>query len=49
MSCGTLKAAALRNGGYDVLDLIHAQAMDILDREMHNRGLLRTQDALETA
>ena len=49
MSCGTLKAAALRNGGYDVLDLIHAQAMDILDREMHSRGLLRTPDALATA
>ena len=49
MSCGTLKAAALRNGGYDVLDLIHAQAMDILEREMHSRDLLRTQDALATA
>jgi hypothetical protein len=49
MSCGTLKAAALRNGGYDALDLIHAQAMDILEREMHARGLLRTEDARERA
>ena len=49
MSCGTLKAAALRNGGYDALDLIHAQTMDILEREMHSRGLLQTKDALESA
>ena len=49
MSCGTLKAAALRNRAYDALDLIHAQTMDILEREMHNRGLLRLPDALETA
>lgn len=41
MACGTLKAAALRNGGYDALDLIHTQAMDILEREMNVRGLLR--------
>jgi hypothetical protein len=49
MSCGTLKAAALRNGGYDALDMIHAQTMDILEREMHSRGLLRAADALERA
>lgn len=49
MACGTLKAAALRNGGYDALDLIHVQTMDILEREMHSRGLLRTADALERA
>jgi hypothetical protein len=41
MQCGTLKAAALRNQGYDALDLIHSQTMDILDREMDSRGLLR--------
>ena len=49
MSCGTLKAAELRNRAYDALDLIHAQTMDILEREMDNRGLLRLPDALETA
>jgi hypothetical protein len=41
MSCGMLKAASLRNRGYDALDRIHDQAMDALQREMESRGLLR--------
>ncbi|SEK61531.1 hypothetical protein [Nitrosovibrio tenuis] len=49
MSCGMLKAATLRNQGYDVLDKIHLQAMDILYREMENRGLLRSAVTRELA
>jgi hypothetical protein len=37
MCCGMLKAASLRNRGYDMLDSIHAQAMDIIWSEMHER------------
>lgn len=40
MACGMLKAASLRNRGYDALDLIHEQTMDILQREMESRDLL---------
>jgi hypothetical protein len=42
MACGMLKAASLRNRGYDALDLIHDQAMDMLQREMESRGLLQS-------
>jgi len=49
MACGMLKAASLRNRGYDVLDAIHAQAMDTLHREMESRGLLQHEEARETA
>jgi hypothetical protein len=49
MACGMLKAASLRNGGYDVLDTIHTQAMDILYREMERRGLLRNPVMREMA
>jgi hypothetical protein len=42
MACGMLKAASLRNRGYDALDMIHNQAMDILQKEMENRDLLRS-------
>ncbi len=49
MSCGMLKAAALRNRGYDVLDTIHVQATDILYREMESRGLLRSPAVRELA
>jgi hypothetical protein len=44
-----LKAASLRNRGYDALDLIHDQAMDILQREMESRGLLRSPVVSEMA
>jgi hypothetical protein len=44
-----LKAASLRNGGYDLLDTIHTQAMDILRAEMGRRGLLRSPVIRETA
>lgn len=40
MSCGMLKAVSYRNQAYDVLDVLHAQAMDRLRMEMENRGLL---------
>lgn len=40
MACGMLKAASLRNRGYDALDLIHDQTMDVLQREMESRDLL---------
>jgi hypothetical protein len=36
---GMLKAASLRNQGYDMLDVIHAQAMDTLHTEMEERGM----------
>jgi hypothetical protein len=49
MACGMLKAASLRNGGYDLLDTIHTQAMDILHAEMERRGLLRSPVMQETA
>jgi hypothetical protein len=49
MACGMLKAASLRNRGYDVLDAIHVHAIDVLQREMESRGLLRCEDARETA
>lgn len=49
MACGMLKAASLRNGGYDVLDTIHTRAMDILYREMERRGLLRNPVTREMA
>lgn len=39
MACGMLKAASLRNQGYDALDVIHAQAMDVLQSEMEMLGL----------
>ncbi|SOD41795.1 hypothetical protein [Nitrosovibrio sp. Nv4] len=42
LSCGMLKAASLRNRGYDALDMIHNQAMDILQREMEARDLLQS-------
>jgi hypothetical protein len=35
MSCGMLKAASMRNRGYDMLDSIHAQAMDAVWQEMN--------------
>ena len=41
MSCGTLKAASIRTKGYDVLDVIHAQAMAIIREQMDLRGLER--------
>lgn len=34
LGCGTLKAAALRERGFDALDRLHAQAMDYVWREM---------------
>lgn len=40
MSCGTLKAASIRNQGYDVLDAIHDQAMSVLRDEMERRDLM---------
>ncbi|MBA4143295.1 MAG: hypothetical protein H0X43_09910 [Nitrosospira sp.] len=40
MACGMLRAASLRNGGYDVLDFLHAQTLDILHREMERRGFI---------
>ena len=49
MSCGMLKAASLRNRGYDALDMIHNQAMDTLQREMENRGLLESANVSEMA
>ena len=49
MACGMLKAASLRNRGYDSLDLIHDQAMDILQREMESRCLLRSPVVSEIA
>ena len=39
MQCGQLKAVSYRNSGYDVLDAIHAQAMDRIWREMEKAGL----------
>jgi hypothetical protein len=39
MACGMLKAVSYRNRGYDVLDVIHVQAIDILQSEMDIRGL----------
>jgi hypothetical protein len=49
MSCGMLKAASLRNRGYDALDMIHDQAMDTLQREMESRGLLESPVVSEIA
>ena len=49
LSCGMLKAASLRNRGYDALDMLHNQAMDILQREMENRGLLRREITAENS
>jgi hypothetical protein len=49
MACGMLKAASLRNRGYDALDLIHDQAMDMLQREMESRGLLQSPVVSEMA
>jgi hypothetical protein len=40
MSTGLLKAASLRNRGYDALDAIHSQAMGVLWDEMQGRMLL---------
>lgn len=34
LSTGMLKAASMRNRGYDCLDAIHEQAMEILGREL---------------
>jgi hypothetical protein len=34
MQCRTLKAVSLRNRAFDALDVIHAQAMDTIWREM---------------
>jgi len=34
LNCGMLKAALLRNRGYDLLDAIHDQAMGILELEL---------------
>lgn len=34
MACGMLKAASVRNHGYDQLDAIHSQAMGILELEL---------------
>lgn len=34
LGCGTLKAVSLRNRAFDALDVIHAQAMDYVWREM---------------
>jgi hypothetical protein len=39
MSCGMLKAASLRSRGYDMLDSLHAQAMDTISQEMEERNL----------
>lgn len=49
LSCGMLKAASLRNRGYDTLDLLHDQAMEILQREMESRGLLQSTVNAEIA
>ena len=49
MACGMLKAAGLRNQGYDILDTIHAQAIDMLQTEMESRGLVRSGEVRETA
>lgn len=38
MSCGMLKAAVLRNRGFDALDAIHAQAMSIFWDSMQSRS-----------
>jgi hypothetical protein len=43
LACGTLKAANLRNIGYDALDLIHAQAMERLDESMRGAGLIEQE------
>lgn len=42
MSTGLLKAASMRNRGYDALDAIHNQAMDTLWGEMQGRALIAT-------
>jgi len=34
LNSGMLKAASLRNRGYDLLDVIHEQAMEILNLEL---------------
>lgn len=34
LACGMLKAASLRNQGYDQLDALHSQAMEILELEL---------------
>lgn len=39
LSCGMLKAASLRNLGYDALDAIHAQAMDVFWLSMQSREI----------
>lgn len=40
LGSGMLKAASLRNRGYDLLDVIHEQVMEALRRELDARGLI---------